>query len=125
MNFWKKLARNRRGAALLEYSLLIAGVALVTAAAVSVLGHKVSDLTSAVATVIPGAHGDDNAPIVSGKLIETRDDIPGEDTTGATTGIGIDAEAIAAAAGNGRLGDNTGLNGGAAGDLADLVLEAG
>jgi len=125
MNFWKKLARNRRGAALLEYSLLIAGVALVTAAAVSVLGHKVSDLTSAVATVIPGAHGDDNAPIVSGKLIETRDDIPGEDTTGATTGIGIDAEAAAAAAGTGRLGDNTGLNGGGAGDLADLVLEAG
>jgi pilus assembly protein Flp/PilA len=70
----RKLFSNKKGQGLVEYGLIIAGVALICAAAVSVFGHKTSDLISAVATILPGAHADDNAPIVSGKLIETRDD---------------------------------------------------
>lgn len=70
----RKLFSNKKGQGLVEYGLIVAGVALVCAAAVSVFGHKTSDLISAVATVLPGAHGDDNGPIVSGKLIETIDD---------------------------------------------------
>ena len=67
----KKLVRRRKGQGLVEYALLIAGVALISMAAVSLFGHKVSDMISSVATVLPGAHPDDNAPIVSGHLIET------------------------------------------------------
>ena len=67
----KKLLTNRKGSALVEYGLLIAGVALVAAGAVSIFGHKTNDLISATATVLPGAHADDNGPIISSKLIET------------------------------------------------------
>lgn len=118
-----KLIRCKKGAALLEYSLLAAGVSLIAAAGVSVFGHKTSDMISAVASIMPGAHADDNGPIVSGKIIET---------TGADTGqinINIGAGETAPGAGDGtgilgatdtpRLGNNLGLTG-----LGGLVLEA-
>ena len=84
----RKNARRRRGQGLVEYALIIAGVALIAAAAVSVFGHKVSDMIGATATVLPGAHADDNGPIESGKLIET---------TNAGGAIELDATDIAAA----------------------------
>lgn len=68
----------RKGQGLVEYALLIAGVALICAAAVSIFGHKTSDLIAAVATILPGAHADDNAAIQSGRLMETTE---GDDTT--------------------------------------------
>ena len=34
-------------------------------------GHKVADLIGTVAAILPGAHNDDNAPIMAGHLIET------------------------------------------------------
>src|SRR5260370_15545040 len=74
----KKLFKNRRGAALVEYGLLIAGVALISAAAVSLFGHKTSDLIGMTAAILPGAHFNDNGPIMSGHLIET--------STGGTSG---------------------------------------
>lgn len=93
-----KLINNRKGQGLVEYGLLIAGVALICAAAVSIFGHKTSDLIAAVATVLPGAHGDDNGPIQSGKLIET--------TAAGATGAQLDAAAIVTATGDPRLGAN-------------------
>ncbi|NJN65003.1 MAG: hypothetical protein HC882_09100 [Acidobacteria bacterium] len=106
------LLRNRKGAALVEYGLLVAGVALIATAGVSILGHKTSDLVSTVAAVLPGAHADDNGPIVSGKLIET---------TGADTGaIALDFTTIAANADTSRLGDNLGAP---ADSIETLVLE--
>lgn len=111
----KKLVRNRRGQGLVEYGLLIAGVALISAAAVSVFGHKTADLISAVATILPGAHADDNAPIASGKLIET--------TAGsATAPISLDVSAISA--GGNRLGENV-LGSDTEGSFGGLVVEAG
>jgi pilus assembly protein Flp/PilA len=112
-----QMLKNRRGAAVVEYSLLVAGVALISAAAISVFGHKTSDLIAATATVLPGAHADDNGPIVSGKLIET---------TGADTGaIAIDVQGIAAGTDSGRLGNNLlGLDPNGDG-FGGLVLEAG
>ena len=59
----KRLFKNRKGAALVEYGLLIAGVALVSSAAVSMFGHKTSDLIGAMAAVLPGAHSGDNGAI--------------------------------------------------------------
>lgn len=107
---FKKLISCKRGAALLEYSLLAAGVSLVAAAGVAVFGHKTSDMVAAVASIMPGAHADDNGPIASGKIIET---------TGADTGqIGIDDVTIAGNTDTPRLGDNLGLT-----DLGTLVVE--
>ena len=109
---FKKFIREEKGAALLEYSLLAAGVALVSAAAVSVFGHKTSDLIGAVSTVMPGAHADDNGPIVSAKIIET--------TQRADNAIILDTATIAA--GGSRLGTNYGLE--TPRDFGGLVLEA-
>lgn len=111
----------KKGSALVEYALLIAGVALMGAAAVSTFGHKTSDMMAAVAAVMPGAHADDNAPIVSGKLIETTNTVAGTTSTGAAdTGIGLDIGAIIANQDTSRLGNNAATGGGS---LGDLVLE--
>jgi pilus assembly protein Flp/PilA len=67
----RKMFRNKKGQGLVEYGLIIAGVALISAAAISVFGHKTSDLISAVAAILPGSHAEDNNPIFSGSIIET------------------------------------------------------
>ncbi len=109
-----RLFKNKKGQGLVEYGLLIAGVALICAAAVSVFGHKTSDLISAVATILPGAHADDNAAIASGKLIEA--------TAGtATAPITLNATAIEANTATARLGVNVGLTTPA--DFGGLVVE--
>jgi pilus assembly protein Flp/PilA len=113
----RKMLRNKKGQGLVEYGLIIAGVALICAAAVSVFGHKTSDLISATASVLPGAHADDNGPMNSGKLIET---------TGADTGvIALDAATIVANTDTGRLDNNVfGATTAAGGDgFGGLVLE--
>lgn len=98
----KILSRKSKGQGLVEYGLIIAGVALICAAAISVFGHKTSDLIAAVATILPGAHADDNAAMTSGKLIET--------TAGtATDPITLDAVTIEANTATARLGVNVGL----------------
>jgi len=109
------IRRQRRGAALVEYALLIAGVALVAAAAVAVFGHKTNDMIAAVASVLPGAHAGDNGPIDSGKLIETTD------ATGPTDGIEIDVATIVTNTATPRLGANLGVDTPA--DFGGLVLE--
>ena len=48
--------QKRKGQSLVEYALIIAGVALIAAVGISVFGHKVSDMIDAVAVVLPGAH---------------------------------------------------------------------
>ncbi|MCA9201826.1 MAG: class III signal peptide-containing protein [Planctomycetales bacterium] len=94
----RKMFRSKKGQGLVEYGLIIAGVALICAAAISVFGHKTSDLISAVATVLPGAHADDNGPMISGKLIET--------TEATATGIALDAAAIQGKTTGNRLDEN-------------------
>lgn len=110
----RKFINNKKGQGLVEYGLIIAGVALICAAAVSVFGHKTSDLISAVATILPGAHADDNGAITSGKLIETVG-------ATATTPISLDATTIQANSATARLGVNVGLA--APTDFGGLILE--
>jgi len=111
----QKKGQKRKGQALLEYALLIAGVALISLAAVSILGHKTSDMIGAVAATIPGAHADDNGSLTSGKLIETAN-------TGGN--IAIDPAAILAASNTPRLGINVlGATAGTDG-FGGLVTEA-
>ena len=80
----KKLIRNRKGQGLVEYALIIAGVALICAVGISIFGHKVSDMINATAVILPGAIPDDNNAIVSGKLIETTSGVNGPITLNAT-----------------------------------------
>ena len=109
----RSLIKSKKGSALVEYGLLVAGVALIAAGAVSILGHKTSDLVGSVAAVLPGAHADDNGPITSGKLIETT--APGD----VGPGIAIDFQGIANAPNTPRLGNNLG----AGATIEELVLE--
>ena len=121
MQFVKNLVKCKKGAAMVEYALLIGGVALIGAASIAVFGHKVNDMIGLTAAVLPGAHTDDNAPVVSGKIIETSDQVNGEDPAGGggtVTGIGLDIPGIVAGAGSSRLGNNLGL------DVTNLVLES-
>lgn len=98
---------------LLEYSLVAAGVSLISAAGVSIFGHKTNDMISSVAAVMPGAHADDNGPIISGKIIET--------TSGEEGGtIALNIGDIVTNSGSPRLGNNLGVTG-----LDTLVLEVG
>ena len=100
----------------MDYALIIAGVALISAAAVSVFGHKVTDMVASTAAVLPCTHGDDNGPITSGKLIETA---------GADAGsIDLDVTTIAGNSDTPRLGNNVlGTDPGADGGFGGLVVE--
>lgn len=113
-----RLLRNKKGQGLVEYGLLIAGVALICAATVSLFGHKTNDLLAALTVVLPGAHADDNAPIVAGSLIETTN-------TGGANGnaITLDLAGIDAAntAGTRQLGQRLGSN--STFDSAGLIVE--
>lgn len=112
----RRMFRDRKGQGLVEYGLIIAGVALIAAVSVSIFGHKTSDLIAAVATVLPGAHADDNGPIVSGKLIET---------TGADDGpITLNLPTIDTNTNQYRLGENVLGDGNlAAEDFGGLIVE--
>lgn len=63
--------RSRKGQSLVEYGILIGGVALVALAAVAIFGHKTTDLIGTVAAALPAPHADDSAAIVAGKLVNT------------------------------------------------------
>lgn len=109
----RRLLRCKKGAALVEYSLLVAGIALIGAASVATFGHKTNDMMAASAAVLPGAHADDNNPIVSGKIIETNVNGDGN--------IALHVDGIIANNGTERLGNNLGL--GDNGNISDLVTE--
>jgi Flp pilus assembly pilin Flp len=117
------MQRNKRkGAALVEYAFLIAGIALIAAASVATFGHKTNDMIAAVAAVVPGAHADDNSPIISGRIIETSNKGPGKDSGGTDkAGITLDVTTIVANSDGTkvRLGSNLGT----VGSVGDLVLE--
>jgi pilus assembly protein Flp/PilA len=116
-----KSKNGRKGAAMIEYALLVGGIALICAGAVSLFGHKTDDIIATVAAIIPGAHTDDNAPIISGKLIETA---PQKNAAG-STGIALDFNSISSQVGTDRLGINIVGTGLAAGNgLGGLILEA-
>ena len=104
MKLIKQTRRSKRGAALVEYGLIVAGVALVAAAAVSIFGTKTAGMIGASAAILPGANSADNGAIETGKIIATQQDGNGN--------IQVDA-----AAHNG-LGENLGL------DSADLITPA-
>ena len=56
----------RRGQGLVEYIIIVASVALISLAALSMFGHKVADQYAVGAGMLPGAHAGDNNPIATG-----------------------------------------------------------
>lgn len=58
--------RSRRGQGLVEYIIIVASVALIALLSVSMFGHKVADQYAVGAGMLPGAHSEDNAPIMTG-----------------------------------------------------------
>jgi Flp pilus assembly pilin Flp len=113
----RRLIRCKKGQGMVEYAMLVAGVALIAAVSVAILGHKTSDMLAAVAAVLPGAHAEDNGPIESGKLIETTQD--------ANNQIELDSAGIAGNANTPRLGTNVlgPTTAAGAADFGGLVLE--
>jgi len=95
--------QRRRGQGLVEYALIICGVALVGAVSVSEFGHKTQDLISAVAVMLPGAHQGDNFPIIGGHLLETTTTANG---VVGTPAIVLDTATIAGETNQARLGQN-------------------
>jgi Flp pilus assembly pilin Flp len=102
----QQLRQDKKGAAFVEYALLIAGVALIGSASVSTFGHKTNDMIGMTAAVLPGAHVDDNAPILSGKIIETA--VGTGNGAGGTDAIALDIPTIVANSGTDRLDANLG-----------------
>jgi len=74
MKILKNTKSAKRGAALVEYGLIVAGVALVSLVAVSVFGGKTAKLIGVSAAAIPGATESDNGTIVSGKVAAVKND---------------------------------------------------
>ncbi|QDV12608.1 hypothetical protein CA51_24940 [Rosistilla oblonga] len=66
----RKLFKNKKGQGLVEYGILVGGIALVSLAATAILGHKTTDLLGTVAACLPCAHEDHSGPIVSGTLVQ-------------------------------------------------------
>lgn len=106
INKLRQILRCKKGQGLVEYGILVGGIALVCLAAVAILGHKTNDLVGTVAGVLPGAHLDDTAPIVSGKLVQTQQ-VETEDGT-----------AIVLAATPGSIEQNLGITG-----ISSLIVE--
>jgi Flp pilus assembly pilin Flp len=119
----RKLIRNRKGQGLVEYALIIAGVALIGIVGITMFGHKVADLIGTVAMILPGAHTDDNAPIVAGHLIETDNNGP---SNGGAGSIEINLNGVTADNGSNRINEMLlGSDGGADSTLVTETNTAG
>jgi len=89
----RQLLRNKKGQGLAEYGLIVAGVITLSLAAVSLYGHKTSDMWAVGTALLPGAHDDDAGAIESGKIVATTGsgtaaDPLRVDTAPVTTGTG-------------------------------------
>ena len=108
MRTLRRMLRDRRGAALAEYGLLVAGITLVSLVAVSLLGSKVGGLVGSVASMLPGADPSQNAATTVGQLVETETtDLDGDgmlEVTLDATGIAHDGQ------GTSRIGKNLGID---------------
>src|SRR4051812_3669950 len=75
MSMQKKALNKKKskGAAMVEYAVLIGAVTLIGVLGVSVLGNKVADIVGTLAVILPGAQTTDDHKIHSAQLIEFTD----------------------------------------------------
>ncbi len=64
------LKKTRKGAAMVEYAVLLGAITLVALIAVSMLGNKTTDIISTLAVILPGANPEDDLSLRSGALVE-------------------------------------------------------
>ena len=50
----KRNRKSRRGQALVEYTIILAAVALISLGTISLLGHKTTDMLGTLTAVLPG-----------------------------------------------------------------------
>lgn len=98
----RNLLKGKKGQGLAEYGLVVAGVIVMSLAAVSLYGHKTADMWAVGASLLPGAHDDDFGPIVSGKIIATTriGGVQQVDTTAVVAGTGNEIQLGAVSAGS-------------------------
>lgn len=96
----RQLFKSKKGQGLVEYGILVGGIALVALAATAILGHKTSDLVGTVAAALPGAHEEDAGAIVSGRLVNLTQGgqsgfvLDGTNPGSYASNLGIDAEGL-------------------------------
>jgi pilus assembly protein Flp/PilA len=96
----RKLFKNKKGQGLVEYGILVGGIALVALAATAILGHKTTDLIGTVAASLPGAHNEDNGAIVSGTLVNVTSSggsgfrLDGTNPGSFSSNLGIDVDGL-------------------------------
>jgi pilus assembly protein Flp/PilA len=112
-SFRNRNRKLRRGQALVEYTIILAAVALISLGTISLLGHKTTDMLGTLTAILPGAHTDDNGPIAAGELVPT--------TANAAGAITVDVNAAAAQTGVASLDQNLFGDSGATG--SPLLLE--
>jgi pilus assembly protein Flp/PilA len=95
--------QTKKAQGMVEYAILLAGVALVAISSVSVLGQKTTDLIATTAFVLPGAQESSNGPIFVGKLVEYTPAVAGGTAADA---IKVDLATILARTGENRLDTN-------------------
>jgi Flp pilus assembly pilin Flp len=74
----QRKASKKKGAAMVEYAILVGAVALVGILGMSVLGRKATDLIGTLAVILPGANLNEDRKIHNAQLIEITD---GDDDT--------------------------------------------
>lgn len=111
----KSLKRNRRGASMVEYAVLLGAITLVCLVAISFLGNKTNDIIGALAATLPGANANDDLSIESHWLVEYTDDNGDFYIEVDTSDIGAADSAL-----DNRLAINTGYE---PADMETLVLQ--
>lgn len=96
----RKFFGNKKGQGLVEYGILVGGIALVALAATAILGHKTTDLIGTVAAALPGAHDEDAGAIVSGTLVNVTSSggsgfrLDGANPGSFSSNLGIDVDGL-------------------------------
>jgi Flp pilus assembly pilin Flp len=114
-SFFGRLLRDRKGQGMVEYALMVAGIALVGILGVSLIGEKTGDMLDLVAIILPGSDSDDNGQIGQGHLIEDAN-VGGN--------IQLDVQGIAGNSGSSRLGLNLTGQAIGSGTSAPLIVDA-
>jgi hypothetical protein len=106
----RRRALKRKGQALVEYAILLCGIALISLVAVSLLGHKTAEMLGTIAVFLPAKDADENGPITAGHLIETTKNANGAITVDVSSTTGVTQSTD-------RLGKNLGT------DLSGVVVD--
>ncbi len=108
----------RRGDVMVEYAIVVAGVALVALTGVAYVSEPVAGLVGVSAqTGMPGAHPNDNGPLGSDFLVEMRAD--------PTRGLTVDYDEISnrSDGATGRLAEQLGVDS-ASNPFPDQIINA-